>query len=205
MKIKILSGKEKDIPSNIFDSALKLRYKIYLEEGFIQENKEEKDYDDYDKEATHFIALDEDKENQVVGYLRLLEKMPLSSIFGEEVEKIKHKNNYTRPVELSRFVIEKNYRINRKIIENYEDFVSFLLFKEVYKTLLSSGVDSIFIAVHPRYESRYKKYYNFKRYGEKKNYPLVKNNQAILLYNDIKKSLESLEKKNKKVYEFMEK
>ena len=198
--IEIINGKEKEIPKEIFEKALKLRYEIYRKVGFISENKDKRDYDEYDDKALHIVALD---NNKVVGYLRLIKEMPLLSLYKKEVEEIKEKNKFRNPIEISRFVIDEKYRISERKIIDYDSFVSFLLFKRVYNYILKNKIDSVFIVTHPKYRERYEKFYYFKQYGEEKKYSAVEGNPAILLYQDVKKAFELGKVKNKDFYKFM--
>ena len=202
MSMRVISGRQEEINKNIFEQALKLRYEIYREMGFLSENKEGKDYDEYDKEAVHIIALD---GNRVIGYLRLIKEMPLLSLYGEEVMYIKEKENLKNPIELSRFVILLKYRIGNKEIIDYEKFVSFLLFKKAYEYIFSQKIDSVFIVTNPIYVERYEKFYFFKRYGKEKEYKTFFNNPAILLYQNISEAIKEARNKDKKFYKFMTK
>ncbi len=200
MKIKIIHGKEEDIDKEVFEQALKLRYKIYRKMGFLNQNKEKRDYDDYDKEAIHIIALDGKK---VVGYIRIIKNMPLMSIFKKEVEEILKTKKFKNPIEISRFVIAEDYRIGDKKIDNYEGFVSFLLFKKAYEIIVSRGIDSVFFVTNPIYKKRYETLYPFEEYGEEKSYDKVEGNPAVLFFQGINEGLEIMKKINKSFLDFI--
>lgn len=179
MPIKIIQGTKNQLGS-LFDKVAKLRYKIYLEECFVKKNKKRIFSDKYDENAIHFLALDDDR---VVGSLTLIEeKLPLESIYSKEKNDLIMQFKSKRPVELSRFVVEKDYRIGNRKVESYGRFVSLKLFKEAYKYIIFSRIDLILISVNPKYEERYEKRYNFRRYGIQKNYPKANNNPAVLMY-----------------------
>ncbi len=199
MDIKINSGKQEEIPKNIFEKVLKLRLKIYKNQGFIS-HKIKRDYDKYDKDAFHIIAT---KDSEVVGYLRLVKEMPLLSLYKEEVREIMKKNHLRNPVELSRFVISPYYRISKRKIEDYSDFVSFLLFKKAYQFIFTKNIDCVFIVTHPKYKKRYENFYFFKQYGKEKSYSEVEGNPAVLLYQDVREAAQKSKKESPVFHKFM--
>jgi N-acyl-L-homoserine lactone synthetase len=198
--LKVVMGKQEDIPVHLFEKALSLRYKIYSDEGFVPKLKSKKDYDDHDKHAIHVLALDGE---EVVGYMRLVESMPLLSLYKKEVEEVLEQNGFSKFIELSRLVVKPECRVKKEELKNYKDFISFLLFKKAYNYLVGRKVDSVFIAVHPKYKERYKKFYNFKQHGDEKEYGTVCGNPAVLLYQNIQEATENVKKINKKFIDFM--
>lgn len=178
--IKIISGKKYVLPEKYFNGLIKLRYLVYLDSGFIKKNKEKTYTDAYDNEADHFIAINEDK---VIGGLSIIyNNLPLEIIFKDEKEELIKKFKSRRVIELSRFVIEKKFRINKNVVKNYNNFLSFKLFKKAYKMILKNRINLVLICVHPKYKERYEKYYGFKQYGKVKSYPKVENNPGLLMY-----------------------
>lgn len=180
--IKVIYGFYKEIDKEILKKVFRLRYKIYLEEGFLVANKLKSDKDDYDKDAYHVIALDNKK---VVGCLRILTKdLACKKIFNKEIKKIKNKNKWERVAELSRFVIDKKYRINKNK-SKYQGMVAFELIKQAYRFIFSHNIQAVFVVVNPRHVKRYKKYYRFKTYGDVKPFSDVNNNPAVLMYQNL--------------------
>ncbi|MBS3071753.1 GNAT family N-acetyltransferase [Candidatus Pacearchaeota archaeon] len=181
-KLKVVVGREKNIPKHIFNEVLKLRYQTYLEEGFIKSNKEKKDYDENDKHAVHFIALDGEK---VVGTLRLISgKLPLGSIYSKEIKELKELKKCKNAVELSRFSVDEKYRLGTGGYETMKMLVSLNLVKKAVEYMTINNIDLLLIVVHPKYEERYKKFYGLLRYGEEKSYSKVEGNPAVLMYVD---------------------
>jgi N-acyl-L-homoserine lactone synthetase len=196
---EVLYGLKQELPNELFSQAIDLRTRIYKEVGFISKEKS-KDYSTYDNKAIHFLALDDGK---VIGYIRLLFEMPLLDLYEKEVTIIKTKNNFIKSAEISRFVVDRGYRIDEKEIEEYEKFVSFLLFKKVYEYIFKNNIDSVFIVVHPKYKERYERFYHFKQFGEEKLYNAVEGNPAVLLYQNVLKAAEWAKEFSKTFYEFM--
>ena len=146
------------------------------------------------------IAIDNDG---VIGYMRLVGDMPLLSLFKKEANEIIKEKNFRNPVEISRFVIDEKYRIAEREVIDYDKFVTFFLFKEMYKFVFKNNLDSLFIVVHPRYKDRYEKYYFFKQSGEEKSYDKVLGNPAVLLFQDVKEAEEKVKKIDNELYSFM--
>lgn len=183
--IRIISGFYNEIDKKILQGVFRLRYKVYLEEGFLVANNSKIDKDEYDKEAYHVIALDNDK---VVGCLRILTKnLACIKIFEKEIQLIRNKKNWKRVVELSRFVIDKKYRIDKKIRrkKEYKGIVAFELIKQAYRFIFSKRIQGVFVVVNPRHVQRYKKYYKFKTYGMVKPFSDVNDNPAVLMYQSV--------------------
>lgn len=177
--IKIISGKKSEIPKEIYKDMLNLRYRAYLERGFIDENKEKIFQDDYDSHSQIFIALDNGK---AVGTLSIVfGKLPLEEIFKKEKLELAKKFKSKRQIEFSKFAIEPDYRFKKEELHNKEKFVSFKLYKKIYKYLLKKRIDLFLIAVNPCYVKKYQKM-NFQVYGNQKNFPKMENNPAVLMY-----------------------
>lgn len=197
--MRILYGKKEQIPENYLKKAMALRYKIYNEEGFIQKGKKD-DFDKFDLDAIHFVALDGES---VVGYVRLLQNMPLLSLYNEEVETIVKNKGFKKAIEFSRFVVEKDKRIKKDSKDNYSFFVSMLVLKAAYNYIVKNKFDSVFVVVNPRHLERYKKFYYFEQYGAQKDYVDVAGNPALLMYQDVKGAVYRAEQRNKSLHEFM--
>ncbi len=182
--IRIISGFYNEIDKGILKQVFRLRYRVYLEEGFLVANKSKIDKDKYDKKAYHVIALDNGK---VVGCLRILNRdLACIKIFKKEIRLIKKKKKWKRVVELSRFVIDEDYRINKKQKRNqYNIVVAFELIKQAYKFIFYNKIQGVFVVVNPRHVKRYKKYYRFKQYGKVKPFSDVNNNPAVLMYQNV--------------------
>jgi N-acyl-L-homoserine lactone synthetase len=177
--MRIITGKKEEIPQEFLNGAFKLRYQLFREEGFLPENKEEHDEDEYDDEAFHILALENE---EVVGYVRVLNKMLLSEIYGKEVRQIIQLNNLKNPAEVSRLVVKKDYRINKEDSKKRKKFVTALLIKKIFSHGFFNKIDAIFIAVNPRHIERYQKNYSFEIVGSQKDYSRVNGNPAVLLY-----------------------
>lgn len=183
--IRIISGFSKDISDDILEKTFRLRYKIYLEEGFLKSNRLKIDKDKYDKFAFHIIALDGKK---VIGCLRILfRELACKKIFKKEIEMIKKKKRWEKVVELSRFVIDKNYRIDKKLgnKKKYEGVVAFELIKQAYKFIFLRKIQGVFVVVNPKHIDRYFNYYRFKSYGVVKPFSEVNDAPAVLMYQDV--------------------
>ena len=199
MTIEILSGRLEKIPGKILEQAFRLRYKIYLQEGFLKENNDEIDRDEYDEKAEHFIALDSGK---VVGYLRLIEeKLPLDAIYEKEKNEVIRKYGFKKSAELSRLVIQKEYRIEKTKINDFS-FTSFILFKKLYEYIFANNFDLVLAVVNPKHRKRYEEFYFFKAFGEQKAYSSVNDNPAVFLFQDVEEAREKM-KVNKAFFEFM--
>lgn len=90
------------------------RYKIYLDEGYIEKNDENIFLDKYDPSSINFYALD--KKESIVGILRLT----LDSPVGLPVENYFNIQNFNyereNSAEPSRFAVEKSKRGGLRII-----------------------------------------------------------------------------------------
>ena len=184
MNLKIISGTKDEIDKETFNEMIKLRYKIYLETGFIKKNDLKTYSDRFDENDTiHFIAKDKDK---VIGSISLMiNELPLEEIYKDEKNELIKKTRSKKIVEISRFVIDKDYRIKDKDVKDvkdYDKYIAFRFYKKIYFYLIKKRIKLVMITVHPKYEQRYIKHYNFRTYGELKYYPKVDNNPAILMY-----------------------
>lgn len=90
------------------------RYKIYLEEGYIEKNNEGIFLDKYDSSSINFYALD--KKDNIVGILRLTFDssvgLPVENYFNIQNFNYERKNS----AEPSRFAVEKAKRGGLRII-----------------------------------------------------------------------------------------
>ncbi|MFA5856229.1 MAG: GNAT family N-acyltransferase [Candidatus Pacearchaeota archaeon] len=181
-KIRIIQGKKSSIPKEYFIEMLKLRHEIYRKVGFIKKNKSLTYTDSYDDDAFHIIAID---NNKVIGSLSIISNnLPLELIFKKEKEELVNRYHAKKVVEISRFVISEEYRIgkDKDKMDDYNKFVSLKLIKFAYRYILKKRINLILITVHPKFKKRYIDKYNFKCYGNQKDYPSVENNPAILMY-----------------------
>jgi N-acyl-L-homoserine lactone synthetase len=198
----------------------RLRYKIYSKEGLINtENKllvknndflkklfsSNEDQLDINKlmiDCDRFDFLEKTKHilvrsnAKIIGYLRLIEDdkkdgLPLDNIYKNEHASLLNKD--IKIAELSRYIISEEFRsmaINDGNRRNFDKQISYYLFRMMYAYIFKAGITDILIMTHPRHAFIYEKFYFFRKIGEEKIYAKVNNNSAVLLYQNIKETLD---------------
>ncbi len=158
------------------EDVYKLAYQIYLEKGYTEENSKMMLIQDYDSNPETVILIVKDKENKVAGAVTLVFKneqpLPCEKIFSEEIDSLELSNK--KLVEISRFVIDSNYRNSKEIILLLFNYLS------IY-SLHNKSYSHLVIQVNPRHESYYEKLLSFKKIGHEKKCPRVQGAPAVLL------------------------
>lgn len=157
--------------------AFALGYQVYLAKGFISPNPHEMLIHPYDSNDETVILIVQDKQKNIAGSITIVfdvnSRLPAEKIYREELKALR--NAGTKMAELSRLVINPDYRNSKDILV--------LLFN--YATIFIRQVkhfNSLSIQVNPRHKNYYKALLNFDEVGGLKPCPQVQNAPAVLLY-----------------------
>ena len=154
-----------------------LAYQVYLGKEYVKLNPDEWLVNEYDQNESTTIFIVKDKSGKIIATATLVFSddsiLPAEHIYKNEIQEIKKSGSNI--VEVSRLVIDQDYRNSKEILV--------LLFN--YMFIYGYHVkrfDSTIIQVNPRHKDFYKKLLNFREVGEKKSCPIVQNAPAILLF-----------------------
>lgn len=157
--------------------AFQLAYKVYLGKEYVKINPDEWLVNEYDQNESTTVFIVKDKSGKIIATATLVfnddSVLPTEHIYKSEIQEIKKSGS--KIVEVSRLVIDQEYRNSKEILV--------LLFN--YMFIYGYHVkhfDSTIIQVNPRHKDFYKKLLNFREIGEEKNCPIVQNAPAILLF-----------------------
>lgn len=154
-----------------------LAYNVYLAKGFVKKNANELLINPYDADPDTLILMVKDSNNKIIASVSLvfdgLSKLPAEKIYSDELKVLKRKNE--KIAEISRLVIDPNYRNSKEILV--------LLFNYLYiYTDYIKQYTCLAIEVNPKHIAYYKALLNFKEIGSEKLCPIVQSAPAILLY-----------------------
>jgi hypothetical protein len=163
------------------EAVFKQAYQIYLKKGFVCESPQEMLIRNYDVNPETLILIVQDKEKNVIGSVTLVfdgfSKLPAEKIYGAELNTLRNQNE--KIAEISRLVIDPNYRNSKEILV--------LLFNYLYiYSYFVKSYTCLAIEVNPRHSAYYQELLHFKKIGTLKECPNVKNAPAILMYVNLK-------------------
>lgn len=158
------------------EGVFRLAYQTYLDKGYTEENANKILIQNYDFNPETVILIVKDKENKIAGSVTLVFKknqtLPCETIFSDEVNSLELTDK--KLVEISRLVIDSNYRNSKEIILLLFNYLS------IY-SLHNKSYTHLVIQVNPRHESYYEKLLCFKKIGQEKKCPIVQGAPAVLL------------------------
>lgn len=165
------------------EAVFRLGYQEYLKKGFINENPNEWLIRNYDVAPETATLIVKDKQNHLVGSVTLVfdfdASLPAEKIFKSEINVLRQNNE--KIVELSRLVIDPQYRNSKEVLV--------LLFNYIYiYSYLVKKYTSLIIEVNPRHTVFYKELLHFNKIGLEKACPSVQNAPAALMYLSLQKS-----------------
>lgn len=159
------------------EAVFKLGYSVYLEKGFIRKNPFEWHILNYDFDEDTVILLVQDLKKNIVGSLTLIfdnsSRLPAEKNYNDELKILR--SNGTKMAELSRLVINPEYRNSNEILILLFNYAAIYIHKVKKYNCLS-------IQVNPRHKNYYKSLFNFEELGSIKPCPQVQNAPAVLLY-----------------------
>jgi N-acyl-L-homoserine lactone synthetase len=123
------------------EAIYRLRYKAYLEKGYISENPSKVMSDEWDElaETTHFVAL---QKGKIVGAVRLVPDsvtgLPMERVFPEEISLMRTRGRII--AEASTLVVDDN-------CSSYESKLWIKLCKAVWQEAEALTIDDLCIAV----------------------------------------------------------
>lgn len=133
-------------------AVFKLGYKVYLEKNYTKKNESEMLIRDFDFLEETVILMATDKNQKVVGSVTLVFKsnikLPAEENFKSEVGLLANKGN--KIAEISRFVIESEYRHSRELLVLLFNYLA------IY-THLVKKYNTLIIECTPRHKEYYKK------------------------------------------------
>lgn len=188
------------------EAVFQLAYQVYLEKGYVKENELERLVNSYDADADTTILIVKDVNNNIVGSVTLVfggqSKLPAEKIYRQELNRLKSENE--KMVEISRLVIDPNFRNSKEILV--------LLFNYLYiYSYYVKGYTCLVIEVNPRHIAYYNALLNFKPIGSEKPCPNVESAPAILMYLPLKhgqgevlrlSKITEAEKNNRTLYQY---
>lgn len=163
------------------EAVFRQSYQIYRNKGFIGENSQELLVRNYDANPNTLILIVQDKNKNVIGSATLVfdgySALPAEKIYSEELKILRGQNE--KIAEISRLVIEPNYRNSKEILV--------MLFNYLYiYSYYVKNYTCLAIEVNPRHSAYYEKLLHFRKIGTLKECPAVKNAPAILMYAKLK-------------------
>jgi len=163
------------------EGVFKLAYQVYLEKGYIKENKDEWMVQNYDSVKETTILIVQDKLKNIVGSVTLVfdgtSKLPAEKIYDEELTVLRKQKE--RIAEISRLVIDPHYRNSKEILVllfNYSYIYSYFV----------QNYTCFAIEVNPRHIAYYQMLLHFRTIGTEKPCPSVQSAPAILMYIPLK-------------------
>jgi N-acyl-L-homoserine lactone synthetase len=169
------------------EEVFKLAYQVYLEKGYTEANAQEMLIQDYDANPDTAILVVKDKNNKIAGSVTLVFKnelcLPSENIFSEEISSLELTDK--KMVEISRLVIDSNYRNSKEIILLLFNYLSIYSYRNRLYTHL-------IIQVNPRHEAYYEKLLAFQKIGAEKICPRVQGAPAVLLILELEKQQEEI-------------
>lgn len=143
---------------HLLEQVYKLRHRVYLESGYIEEAREHHIFvDNYDPFSTNLVVL---KDNNVIGTLRIifynkLTKLSTLNYFNLDISE----DELTEYVDIGRWVNDPDYRA--KNIKN--PIVTILIGLKTYLYLLKSRKKFIMVMLkHPKLKNHIEKVFNIK-------------------------------------------
>ena len=188
------------------EAVFHLAYQVYLDKSYVKKNESKRLINTYDADADTTILIVKDTNNKVVGSLTLVfdgqSRLPAEKIYSQELNALKSKNE--KMVEISRLVIDPNFRNSKEILV--------LLFNYLYiYSYYVKSYSCLVIEVNPRHIAYYNSLLNFKPIGSEKPCPNVESAPAILMYLSLKHSQDEVlrltkntesEKNNRSLYQY---
>lgn len=188
-------------------AAYHLGYKSYFEKGFIKANENQWLIQDYDANENTVVLIVQDQQKNIAGTVTLVfdnySKLPAEKIYKEELNILR--NQEGRIVEISRLVIDPQYRNAKEILV--------LLFNYLYiYAYFVENYNCLAIEVNPRHVAYYQELLHFRTIGAEKPCPLVKGAPAILMYVPLRHMQEEVvrlsknvvdEKNNRSLYKYL--
>ena len=123
------------------------------------------------------ILIVQDKQKNTVGTVTLVfdgsSRLPAEKIYGNELKILRNQNE--KVVEISRLVIDPDYRNSKEIL--------ILLFNYLYiYSYFVKNYSCLAIEVNPRHTAYYQALLHFRAIGEEKPCPTVQSAPAILMF-----------------------
>jgi hypothetical protein len=163
------------------EAVFQLGYKTYLDKGYIKENISERLVQNYDADPETLILMVKNQESKVVASVTLVfdgySRLPAEKIYHSELKKLR--SNQEKIVEISRLVIDPEYRNSKEILV--------LLFNYLYiYAYFVKNYTCLAIEVNPRHTAYYEALLHFRTIGDEKPCPNVQSAPAILMYVSLK-------------------
>lgn len=159
------------------ESVFNLGYKVYLEKGFIKPNPQNWMIQDYDFDLETVVLIVQDNHKNLVGSITLVfdgsSKLPAEKTYNKELKNLR--NSGDKFVEISRLVIDPQYRNSKEILVLLFNYLS------IYSYHIKK-YSSLVIEVNPRHKAYYKTLLSFDEIGEERACKIVQNAPAVLLH-----------------------
>lgn len=187
-------------------AVFRMGYQIYLSKGFIKPNSQNWMVQNYDFDEETIILMVQDQNKNLAGSVTLVfeenSKLPAEKIYGKELKDLKDSGE--RMIELSRLIINPEYRNSKEILVLLFNYLA------IYSYHVKNST-SLVVEVNPRHKEYYKMLLNFDEIGKEKACPIVQNAPAVLLQLPLKRyqaevircnNQSSSDKKDRSLYAF---
>ena len=169
------------------EAVFQLGYQTYLDKGYIKENISERLVQNYDADPETLILMVKNHADKVIGSVTLVfdgySRLPAEKIYHSELKKLR--SNQEKIVEISRLVIDPEYRNSKEILV--------LLFNYLYiYAYFVKSYTCLAIEVNPRHTAYYEALLHFKAIGDEKPCPNVQSAPAVLMYVSLKHGQEEI-------------
>ena len=169
------------------EAVFQLGYQTYLDKGYIKENISERLVQNYDADPETLILMVKNHADKVIGSVTLVfdgySRLPAEKIYHSELKKLR--SNQEKIVEISRLVIDPEYRNSKEILV--------LLFNYLYiYAYFVKSYTCLAIEVNPRHTAYYEALLHFRAIGDEKPCPNVQSAPAILMYVSLKHGQEEI-------------
>lgn len=158
------------------ESAYRLAYNVYLEKGYVKENPYKWLVKNQDASNDTITLIVLDKSKKTVGSVTMIfdgqDTIPAKTIYPIEINNLKKQNK--KLVEISRLVIDPNYRNGKEILT--------ILFNYLY--IYANHVKkytTLIVEVNPRHKEFYRMLLGFEVIGNIKPCPTVQDAPAVLM------------------------
>jgi len=158
------------------EAVFNLAYQVYMEKGYVQKNQNQWLIKEYDFDPNTVVLIVKNQDGIIVGSVTIAFesnfRLPAMSLFQNEIEYIRMPE--MKIAEISRLVIDKNYRNSKNILLLLINYL-FIYTHHVKE------YSRLVIQVNPRHVNFYKTFLCFDEISESRPCSQVQNAPAVLL------------------------
>lgn len=173
------------------EEVFRLAYQVYRDKGYILENENAWLVNSYDANPSTLILIVKDSSHRVVASVTLVfrdqGKLPAERIYKNEI--YSYLKQGEKLLEISRLVINKDYRNSKEILTLLFNYICVCAFH-------INHCDGMIVQVNPKHKNYYMKLLRFEEIGSEKCCPSVQNAPAVLLYANSKVYFDGIQKRS---------